>query len=225
MVENARGPDLSRGLGEALARSLRHEIGDFLQKVYASIAILQSRLPPGWDLEREILTSLRKRAEGCKNLLDAVQDFLCPMTVTKQELDLAALAASRAAAVQTRYPQVEVTTDLPGPARVMGDAERLNEVGLALLTNACEANAHHIRVAVHAEPGSHQAEWTVRDDGPGVPSDKVPRLFEPFFTTRTAHAGLGLALAKKTVLLHEGQITARNLQNGGFEVSIRLPAL
>src|SRR5262249_61520139 len=80
--------EFTRSLPEKLARTLRHEVGDFLQKLYASVAILQSRLPPEWDLERDILARLHHRAEQCKELLDAVQDFLCPIYLNPQRIDL-----------------------------------------------------------------------------------------------------------------------------------------
>ena len=63
----------------------------------------------------------------------------------------------------------------------------------------------------------------VADHGPGVPADLTSRLFSPFFTTRAGHAGLGLALARKVVLLHGGRITADNLPEGGFRATVILP--
>ena len=70
---------------------------------------------------------------------------------------------------------------------------------------------------------------TVRDRGPGVPEQQVESLFEPF--TRVAEArertsggaGLGLAIARRAIEVHQGEVTARNHPEGGFEVAIRLP--
>ena len=220
----ATGPELGPNLSEALARSLRHEFGDFLQKVYASIAILQSRLPAEWDLEREILNSLRKRAEACKNMLNAVQDFLCPVTLASQELELAGLIHSLVGIAQDRFRHVEITADTV-PVRVVGDPERLTEIGQSLLANACEGDARRVRVRLRADPASGQAEWTVTDDGPGLAPDRAHHLFRPFFSTRPGHAGLGLALARKIVQLHRGEITAGNDAAGGFQVRITLPTV
>src|SRR5262245_1200892 len=71
----------AHNLPEALARTLRHEVGDLLQTVYATVAILQERLPRDWSLERRVLTDLRGRAEVCKNLLDNVHDLVCPVSL------------------------------------------------------------------------------------------------------------------------------------------------
>src|ERR1700736_5093178 len=94
---------------ESLARMLRHEVGDFLQKVYASVAILQARLPADWDQERQVLARLRARAEGCRNLVDDVQDFLSPLSLACEPVDLSRIAQSLITAFGPRYPQLEIS--------------------------------------------------------------------------------------------------------------------
>jgi signal transduction histidine kinase len=214
---------LERSLAESMARTLRHEIGDFLQKVYASVAILQGRLPAQWDLEREILSRLRQGAENCKRLIDAIQDFLCPIRVAQQPLDLASLLPLLATSCQAAFPGVQVMLDDGGPAPVVGDAERLTQVGRILVTNACEAMPQHVLIRLRTNAAHHRVEWSFHDDGPGVPAEFADRLFTPFATSRTGHAGLGLALAQKIVAAHQGQITAGNNPEGGFVATVVLP--
>jgi two-component system sensor histidine kinase CpxA len=70
----------------------------------------------------------------------------------------------------------------------------------------------------------------VRDSGPGVPSEHLEAIFEPFYRAPqsidqdTLGFGIGLAIARRAVSLHHGTITARNLVPGGFEIAIHLPA-
>jgi len=72
---------------------------------------------------------------------------------------------------------------------------------------------------------------SVRDHGPGVPAAELSRIFEPFYRTDAARTrasggtGLGLAIARRAVERHGGSIVARNAEDGGLEVSIRLPTL
>jgi len=212
-----------RSLEEALARTLRHEVGDFLQKVYASVAILQGRLPEQWDLERDILTRLRHGAEGCKRLVDAIQDFLCPLRLTLESIGLANLTTMMVNAAQMTCPQVKITLESAGPVPVWGDADRLAQVGRILLTNACEATPQQVWIHLHTNAATNQVEWAFHDNGLGLPGNLVDQLFRPFFTTRAGHAGLGLALARKIVEAHQGRITAGNSSEGGFVVQIVLP--
>ena len=67
---------------EMVARTLRHEVGDLLQTVYSTVAILQERLAADQALERRLLTDLKGRAENCRNELDAVVDLVCPLRPT-----------------------------------------------------------------------------------------------------------------------------------------------
>ncbi len=213
-----------RSLPEAIARCLRHEVGDLLQTVYATVAILQKRLPAEWSLERRILGDMRNRAESCKELLDTVHDFACPLSLALDQVDLAELTSLLVDAAGARYPQLNIKAEVGGAMLVLADGKRLAQVGTWLLDNACQAARQHVWFRISREPVDGEVEWTVTDDGLGVPAEQMERLFKPFYTTRYGHAGLGLALAEKMVLLHGGRISAANVPEGGFQLRVLLPA-
>jgi len=217
------GKSQGRTLPEAIARTLRHEVGDLLQSLYATVAILKKRLPADWSLEQRILTDVRARAESCKKFLDAVHDFVCPVSLCYGPVDLASLADALLQASRKRFPNHELEARVDGPARIQADSHRLQQMGEALLANACEAAQRQVwfHTGQGAAPG--EVEWTVTDDGPGVPKEYVAKLLTPFFTTRHGRAGLGLALANKIVRLHGGRLSAENLPGGGFRVQVVLP--
>jgi two-component system sensor histidine kinase CpxA len=82
-----------------------------------------------------------------------------------------------------------------------------------------------------AGSGNHQkATIAVRDRGPGVPETELENLFRPFYRLdrsrerQTGGVGLGLAIAQRAVLLHQGRIRASNAEGGGLKVEITLPA-
>src|SRR5947209_8098817 len=202
---------LPRSLPEALARSLRHELGDLLQTIYATVAIFQKRLPPDWELERRILTDMRSRAEACKNLLDAVHDFACPTPLSFQRVNLAEVAASVVQAAAKKRSSLDIRAEAAAAPVIQADAMRVTQVAESLLENACDAAQRQVRLRTGEDAKAGQAEWVVTDDGPGVPVDQTDRLFSPFFTTRHGHTGLGLAMARKLVELHGGSIEAGNL--------------
>jgi signal transduction histidine kinase len=222
-IAGKSGSRPARSLPEALTRTLRHDVGDLLQTIYATVAILQKRLPAEFELERRIIADLRTRAEGCKNLLDTIHDFVCPLTLSLESVDLPAMAARLAETYAARYPQVQVHAEALATQDISGDPKRLAHVGGTLLANACESGAKHVRFETRPGPGEGQATWTISDDGPGVGAEDLERLFNPFFSTRHGHLGLGLALARKLVLLHGGQLTTENLPGGGFRACVTLP--
>jgi signal transduction histidine kinase len=212
-----------RTLPEALVRTLRHEVSDFLQKVYASVAILKGRLPAEAEIEQGVLARLRARAEVCRQVLDAAHDYVCPLTLDLELLDLAALAERLVSAAQTRYANVKICTENEGSALTLASARRASWLGEALLDNACAAARSKVCFRTEVDTNREAIVWSIRDDGPGVSEEVAAQLFTPFFTMQAGHAGLGLALAQKLMTLHGGRLTAGNLSTGGFEARAVFP--
>ena len=209
-------------LPEALARTLRHEVGDLLQTIYAAVAILQKRLPADATLERRVLVDLRNRAEGCKHLLDNVSDLVSPLSVSLEEVDLAHLAANLVAAAAGRYPNLEIQAASSLPVAVPADEKRIAQVGDILLTHACGSASRRVSYQTRFASADAEAEWSVVDDRPLDGNEQLEQLFSPLDMNRHATTGIGLALAKRLVLLHGGQIAAERSE-GNFCVRVRLP--
>ncbi len=214
----------SRERMEVLTRTLRHEVGDLLQTVYATVAILQERLPAEQALERRILADLRVRAETCKNELDAVHDLICPMQLNLEPFDLAELCASLAAVYGRRYPNLQLSNQAGRRVATRGDSRRLNQVGQLLLGAACQ-NAQS-QVVVQAGPGDREAtvDWVFEDDGPQASAEVKSWLAQPFSTTHHALVGLGLALGRRVAEAHGGNITVASRAPTGIRVCMTLPA-
>jgi signal transduction histidine kinase len=115
------------------------------------------------------------------------------------------------------------------------DASLIHQAVMNLLTNAVEAVENNrgvvtVRTMYHAAgargPGTPGvAEIVVIDNGPGIPRDRLPRLFEPFNTTKGARGtGLGLAVTKRIVEEHKGVIRVESTQGQGATFRVILPA-
>ncbi len=106
------------------------------------------------------------------------------------------------------------------------DPEKVRQVLLNLIENAMDAlrdadGRRTLAVAVGAQDGS--VTLTVTDNGPGVPADALPQLFDPFFSLKPNGTGLGLAIAKRTAEAHGGRMEAVNDDGGGMTVRVDLP--
>jgi two-component system OmpR family sensor kinase len=143
------------------------------------------------------------------------------------------LAADRAAAMlEPLLEDRDVTLTINGRAPlVLGDVDRLQQVVLNLVDNASRivGEGGHVRVDLTAE--GDRAVLSVIDDGPGIPDEDLPRLFDRFYRadssrTRTSGgAGLGLAIVRAIVTAHGGRIEAANLPSGGARMTVVLPAI
>ncbi len=115
-----------------------------------------------------------------------------------------------------------------GTAVVDGDRELLRRAIENILRNAMRYAPNNSAVDAAIRVSDSAAVFSVRDYGPGVPAELLPRIFTPFFRVdesrdgSTGGVGLGLAIAQRALTLHNGSINARNA-DPGLEVSITLP--
>jgi signal transduction histidine kinase len=122
------------------------------------------------------------------------------------------------------YRDIAVHTDLSSamPATVL-DVDRFKQALLNIINNASDAMATGgtLSIATGTAPG--QIRLDVCDDGPGVDPQVLPRVFDPFVSTKRDGVGLGLVNAKAVVEGHGGQITLAPLHPHGTRVTIQLP--
>jgi signal transduction histidine kinase len=129
--------------------------------------------------------------------------------------------------------QIEVRTDLPSTLPpVLADPQELTQVLLNLITNARQAmSGSHgrgilgVTTSLVAEQGKSWVEIRVNDDGPGIDRAELPRIFEPFYTTKPVGegTGLGLAICHRIVTELGGNLTVDSVQGRGATFIIRLP--
>lgn len=110
---------------------------------------------------------------------------------------------------------------------VLGSAGEIEQILVNLVANAQYA-MHKARgggeLVVRAARGDGGVDVVVEDDGPGIPADVLPRMFEPFFSTKGADGnGLGLAIARRIARAHGGDLTVTNRPEGGARFVLRLP--
>jgi len=141
-------------------------------------------------------------------------------------LERVAADADFEAQASNRHVQVKQTL----PASVRGDARLLQSALDNIVRNAVRYTAEGTTVTLTLEAGPEHARIVVQDHGPGVPEEMLARLFEPFVRVGDARDrasggyGLGLAIARKAILVHGGEVTARNAPSAGLRVTITLPA-
>jgi signal transduction histidine kinase len=212
-----------RTLPELVTRALRHEVGDFLQSVYATAALLQARLPAEAALERQLTMDLRARGEGVRQVLDGVFTLVCQGPHNPGPVDLAAVARETAAAVAARQPAVRVQVEAPGPLPAQGDARLLHQAATLLILAACRAARQTVTVrAAPAGPGA--AEWVVWHDGPPPPPEQRGWLDRPFASTHNLLQGLALGVTRLAAERHGGRAELPDPPGGGFTVRLVLPA-
>ena len=136
---------------------------------------------------------------------------------------LVADAASRAAETAIGlHKRVERRLDLEA-VEIVADEALLSQALDEILLNAVEFSGREaVGIAISLTRSDDACRLVIRDDGPGVRAELRGFVFDPFFTTKARGAGIGLTLARKAVLEHNGEIELRDGENGGAAVAIRL---
>lgn len=208
-----------------LAASLAHEIRNPLASISGAAGILKRGQAPE-ENRLECLSILDKESQRLNKLLTNFLDFARPRLPRYQRMHPASLIESvavlaRHAAVTGRVIlELEVDPALPD---IECDAEQLKQVLLNLVINAAQATEDHGTVAISCRAFSGKLFIDVRDEGVGVPPEKLDMIFEPFFTTKESGTGLGLAVAANIIEQHGGHLTARHNNSRGMTFQIELP--
>jgi signal transduction histidine kinase len=205
-------------LGEAAA-TLAHEIRNPLTAIQAALDCQREDLRAGRTPENRHLDLIHAEIRRLNGFLERSLELSRPLALQRESCDLNALL--RATLQRVPAPTgvtiaAEFGESLP---RVQGDPELLVQALSNLLKNAVEASKD-VRVSTGRDDGTVLVR--VASEGARIPPDVLPRLFEPFVTSKPRGTGLGLAYARKVATAHNGRVEGKNTDTGVlFEV--RLP--
>ena len=144
-----------------------------------------------------------------------------PVRLDALARDIARLMAGSFAAARAELTlQVE-----PPELEVEADRGLLEQAVINLVKNALDAGRAGTapKVALACAGAEDQVVITVRDNGEGVPPDRLETIFVPFYTSRGGGSGIGLSLARQIAQAHGGQLTVRNNEDGGATFEMSLP--
>ena len=217
-----------------LSASLAHEIKNPLASIRSAVEQIAKPQLGSEDrarLERLVLAE----SDRLSRLLSEFLDFSDVAMVRRQRLDLAQLVSDAVALVRQhpdRRDGVEIVLDLPGePVWVEGDPDLLHRAVFNLVLNAVQFTPPHGTVSIRLRrhtgvtgvPHRPVARLVVRDQGPGVAAEDVPRIFDPFYTRRPGGTGLGLAIVHRSLEAHGGAVEVEQAPEGGAEFIVDLP--
>ncbi|WP_374343167.1 ATP-binding protein [Azonexus sp.] len=212
-----------------VARRLAHEIKNPLTPIQLSAERLQFKLADKLGngdaemLQRGTQTII-KQVQAMKRMVDDFRDYARMPAPEVAPLDLNGLIAEVLGLYESSSVAIapELAPELPP---VLGDATQIRQIIHNLLRNSEDAleGRPDARIAIRTAVGSRFARLVIADNGPGFPPELLPRIFEPYVTTKARGTGLGLPIVKKIVEEHLGTIEISNAPEGGARIDIRLP--
>jgi len=212
-----------------LLLDISHELRSPLARLGVAIELARS----GQDRE-DMLDRIQKESERLNELVAELLQVTRvegdPSTQRTEAVPLDELLGDLVydSLLEAKTKDVTLLLDAPVPATLTGDEELIRRAVENVIRNAIRYAPHATAVDIHLRKTGDTAQVSVRDYGPGVPEDALPRIFDPFYRVDSDRnrvsggLGLGLAIARRSVELHKGKLTARNA-NPGLLVTIEFP--
>lgn len=214
-------------LGE-LSAGIAHEFKNALATISGYAQMIRSESEKGdvWENADRILHQTR----AITHVVTEFLKFARPLSLAAEDVQLASMVERLATEIRDAHPDVNVSVEGEF-TEISGDEALLRQALLNLVRNAAEAAAGQTfggRVALHGSvehgPNGLSQRISITDNGAGISSESLPKIFVPFYTTKAQGTGLGLAIVQKIVVQHGGSVEARNLSEGGAEFIVWLPA-
>ncbi len=210
-----------------LAAGVAHEINNPLTGVLTFSHFLRDDLPED-DPKREDVDIIIKETERCRDIVRGLLDYARQTEPQKAVLSINDVIDKTLALLehQATFRNVEIVrkfgADLP---ELMVDKDKIRQVLINLLTNAQEAmpEGGTITITTNVSSNGKYIEMEITDTGCGIDDTALPRIFDPFYSTKDLGTGLGLSVIQGIVASHKGTIVAKSKKGEGTTFTIRLP--
>lgn len=203
-----------------------HEIKNPLAIIKGSLDVLKKEGPPDPGLKEQMMGFLDGEIERINKLIEDFLLFARPQTPALRPVVIGDLMGDLAQRLRFMAGNIRVEMDIPagqGGRELRCDHGLLERALLNIVRNGLEVSRGDDTVRVGIVCTDRRLLFTVQDNGPGVPAEDLPRIFEPFYSTKAKGTGLGLAIAKDVVKAHGGTISVVNRDGGGACFTISLP--
>jgi len=222
----ARALQAERGAAQReSARRMAHELKNPLTPIRFAVERLRREAPPELADAVEVLEVESRRLE---TMARSFAQFGHLPEGPASEVDVGELARYTARATVPPELAVDVSVDDDVPM-IRAHHDPLARALANVMLNAADAcrtrpdGLLEVSVARATHAGADAVRIAVRDNGPGIPEADLPRVWEPYVTTKPGGTGLGLAIARQTILAHGGAVSAQSVPGGGTTIAFVLP--
>jgi len=236
LVERNEALEAADAMKNAFIHHVSYELRSPLTNIIGFTQLLaDTRVGALNDRQREyvgyVMSSSTALLAIVNDILDLATIDAGIMELDLSEVDIAATVDAAVEGVKDRIAegQLELRRDIPrGIGSFIGDAKRIRQILFNLLANAVEFSRKNGRVLIAARRGDGIVEFTVADEGPGIPTDFLGAVFDPFASRARGEgrggAGLGLSIVRSFAELHGGTVDIQSEEGRGATVRVRLPA-
>jgi nitrogen fixation/metabolism regulation signal transduction histidine kinase len=228
LEEKLREAEHLSGIAQ-LAKSIAHEIRNPLNFISLSIDHLRKKYVPRGNEEKEqfesLIVSIKHEIQRLNKLVGDFLDYGKPLRLNLQDINMNNLIDEVIALVQAKAERDGIRIhyyngELPA---LSVDPELIKTCIFNVILNAFQAMPDGGDLTVSTKTSNGKALIIVSDTGVGVSKENMPKLFDPFFSTKSTGLGLGLAMTKRVVEDHGGKVDFQSEEVKGSTITISLP--
>ncbi len=214
-------------IGQLLA-SISHELNNPLQTIQNALFLLKDELKYSGD-GLQVLSIISSEADRMVNLLDQLRSTYRPVHTEEfkpVQVNDIIQDVHKLISTHLRHKNIKFVYELdPKLLLIHGISDHIKQVALNLFMNSVEAmpTGGTLFVETCNSPTRREIQFSVRDTGVGIEPDLIPRIFDPFVTSKAAGTGLGLTITHEIIQQHHGRIIAGNNPGGGAKFTISFP--
>lgn len=212
-----------------LAAGIAHEVNNPLQPILSSLEMALEDLDANRPVERELLEYAMKDVQRIKRIVSGLLDFARPGQSVQAPVDINSVLSEvlKLANKQLVVAGVKLKTELGEISRTLGSVDQLKQVFLNLVVNALEAMGEKQGSVLVVSTTEKEGfiNIMVKDNGVGIPADKLPQIFDPFFTTKSTGTGLGLSVTHSIIEGMGGEIRVESTLGQGATFYLQLPII
>jgi len=211
-----------------LAAGIGHEINNPLQNILSLSALIDGYLKDTKDDEiREDIRLLQQEGKRCARIVQGILNFAREKELSYQRFDLGQLLEDTLVLMKHRLEasKLKLELNIENGLEIDGDPNQLQQVLVNLILNAIQASRPGKTLTISAYRDAEMVKMDIVDEGEGIAEEVLPKVFNPFYTTKTegSGTGLGLSVSYGIVKKHNGQISLENVEAGGIKASVVLP--
>ena len=210
-----------------LAAGMAHEIRNPLAAIVNATALLTDPTGLTPDERATTLAALRTEARRLNRILSDFLHFARPQEARRAPADIRDVVEHVSGLIRddpSRASRVDVKVAVdPSVPRFSFDRDQITQVLWNVVLNSVEAMNGRGRLSLEVARQNGDVALAVSDTGPGIPAERLPRLFEPFYSEKPDGTGLGLAIAERIVAAHGGRIEIESEVGRGTRVTLLLP--
>jgi signal transduction histidine kinase len=210
-----------------LTGGVAHEIKNPLNSIAIRMELLKNRVLEDVPEAREEIEIITQEINRLDRVVRTFLDFTRPVEVETRELDLGGITSDIITLIKPEAETQNVKIDWTPPETkisVRGDSDLLKQAILNVCRNALDVMREGGTLTVNLTRQKSDAILTIDDTGPGIPVAQREKIFQLYYTTKSAGSGIGLAMTFRAVQLHGGSIEVGGEEGRGATFRLRLPA-